>query len=134
MWQTCKAEQGEYNYYQFPGSNYGNYPNNYHSNYGNNEQDSNSDNDRYKDYKDYSQNYANYGFDYSVVGPGDAYEYEDMPKSIECYSCHFDIQYGHTKGMPECNNPFVETTIPVVSCVGPCGVSLVLSFPFVFSK
>lgn len=122
VWQTCSAEG--YDYY-FPGSDggdYGNYgypDNTYRSNYGNNEQNPGGEPGQEGDSnKDYSHNYANYGFDYSVVG---GYEYEDKPTSIECYSCHFDIQYGHTKGMEDCHNPFVGTDIPHVTCEGPCG-------------
>ncbi|ELU07660.1 hypothetical protein CAPTEDRAFT_207496, partial [Capitella teleta] len=71
--------------------------------------------------KDYGQNYANYGFDYDAGGGSISYDYVDKSEPLRCYSCHYHIQYGHTMGMEECNDPFDGSVIPDVVCEGPCG-------------
>lgn len=115
-WKPCLADSNggtaQYKYYHY--NNYD--PNNPHGS----PQDPNTDSkDPYS--RDYSQNYVNYGFDY---GGGISYDYSDVKTDpLQCFSCHYHIQYGHAVGMKECNDPFNKTVIPDVTCEGPCGVS-----------
>ena len=45
------------------------------------------------------------------------------PNKISCYTCHYHIRGSYPEGMAGCDDPFRKEEIPIVECVGPCGVS-----------
>lgn len=63
-------------------------------------------------------NYNNYNYQYD----SESYDY-GKPKEYQCYSCTYHVRQGSAAGLDNCRDPFVETGIPMVPCIGHCAVS-----------
>ena len=66
--------------------------------------------------------YGGYGYGEYGINP---YEYtldkiEPAPIILKCYTCHYTKMKYHEHGMPNCDEPFKENGIPVVTCNGLC--------------
>lgn len=68
------------------------------------------------------------GGDYGGYGGGYGatrfyYEYElekPKPEPMQCYTCHFSKRQHHEQGMANCDEPFREEGIPLITCDGAC--------------
>ena len=102
----------------------------------NNNNNNNNNQQYYHDQNQYHNqgynqgNYANEYKTYDYVGGGNGYSDYSVEDSapLQCYSCHFHIQYAHAQGMKGCDDPFDGAKIPEVTCDGPCGVRHLLTF------
>ena len=48
---------------------------------------------------------------------------EEEPDPVACYTCHYSRTSKHEQGMTNCDDPFNEKSIPIISCKGQCAVT-----------